>query len=170
MSKRQHLRFRQWITVTIMDTSRVRVIRPHGCFVQQLMFVSILHVLVASWYACMEDGPTSSAPRWVLSSKYLQSLDSPGIFSLNFSVLEHWPTSHTPSTISLDLQTSSLACQSDIVQVKSIHLRLHQPPHTFCSWGVGFDLHWETLILLWSLWSIWQLSKHNMPNPPWESC
>ena len=37
-----------------------------------------------------------------LSSKYLQRLDSTGILWLNMSVLEHWPTNHTPITISFD--------------------------------------------------------------------
>ena len=40
-----------------------------------------------------------------LSSKYLQSLDTPGISSPNFSVFKLWPTSQTPISISLDQQT-----------------------------------------------------------------
>ena len=48
-----------------------------------------------------------------LSLKYLQSLHTPGILSPKFSVLEHWPTNHKPTPISLDQQTSNPACQSD---------------------------------------------------------
>ena len=64
-----------------------------------------------------------------LSSKYLQALDSPAIFSQNVSILEHLPTNHTPITAILDQQMSSPACQSDTIQIQVIHLRLHQLPH-----------------------------------------
>ena len=60
-----------------------------------------------------------------LSSKYLQALDSPAILNPRVSVLEDWPTNHTPITISPDQQTLRPACQSDTVQVKAIHLRLY---------------------------------------------
>ena len=61
-----------------------------------------------------------------LSSKYLQGVDHPGILSLNVTILEHWPTNHTPIIISLDQPTLCPACQNDTVQVMCIHLRLHQ--------------------------------------------
>ena len=64
-----------------------------------------------------------------LSSKYLRALDTPGILSKNLSVLEHWPTNHIPIIISLDQQTSIPASQSETVQVKAIHLRLHPLTH-----------------------------------------
>ena len=105
-----------------------------------------------------------SSSKMRLSSKYLQALDSPRILSQNVSVLEHYHTNHTHIIISLDQQTSSHACQSDTVQVKVIHLRLHHLNH---GWVVAL-ISTETLVLLWSLLVILAAVNHNMTNPPWK--